>query len=132
LVELAVVEEIGRFLLTVSTHGTRSTSCIDGVGHRLRIDEIDVCPAGSAPERRKFDATFRLTSFPEGHGDAVETSTWHARVTFTFVANEDGYVLDAGIPIEPFAMEVTPLDVPHDGDCYGKSQPFIPATIQIP
>lgn len=136
---LAATEEITRFLTRVSTHGTRSDACADGEGHRLRIDEINVCPGGTVGGTKTFDASFRVTTFEDGNSGLLredpqtpppETSIQLAR--FVFRPAGSGFKLDTTVEVGGLYAEATSPISPHDGECYGPSQPFVPVVVELP
>jgi hypothetical protein len=136
---LVVIEEVSRLLTVAATHATRSAACVDGPGRRISIDEILVCPAASPGRDRVFDASYRVTTFTEGDTRACApdcaqlapaTQRSH-RARFTFIAERDGFLLEVPVAVEGLPADATALGEPHDGDCYGPSESFVPQTVTL-
>lgn len=105
----------------------------------MRIDEINVCSAGTVGGAKTFDASFRVSTFMDGNSGllredpqtpAPETSIQLAR--FVFRPTGSGFELDTGVAIGGLHAEATSPTSSHDGECYGPSGPFVPVLVELP
>ena len=136
---LVVIEEVERFLSVTGTHATESSSCVDGPGHRITLDEVLVCPKDREPQRHTFDVTYRVTRWDEGgrmvcEGKCppVEPEHRRHRTHVVFRVDGDQLVLEPPKSVPGLPLDATPATQPHDGDCYGKSPAFEPRPIPNP
>lgn len=136
---LAAIEEASRFLTVTATHATVSSSCVDGPGRRVRIDEILVCPQAPDGDRRRFAATYRVTTFEEGGRQMcgercpdVEPERSRQRIELLFAPDAGRYRLEAPVKVPGLPADATPATRAHDGDCYGKSEAFVSESIALP
>ena len=135
---LMVIEEVTRLLTVASTHATRSAACVDGPGHRVTIDEILVCPLAPDGPRRPFAVTYRVSTWPEGGRQVcpgkcppVEPEVTHQRTELAFRSAKAGHVIEPPSTLPGLPLDATPATSPHDGDCYGKSEPFVPRPLEL-
>ena len=138
----AVTAEVTRLLTAAAEHATQSSNCVDGSGQRVAVEVVEICGVAAAGNARAFRARYRFTvqheadtrgcGGPRDCPDMTPVTTAH-EATLRFVPRAGGFA--GGLPSAlPGAEEIRmgPLDQEHDGDCYGKHAPFVPATIAIP
>ena len=133
---LHVIEEVTRLLTVAATHATTSAACVDGPGRRIAIDEILVCPTKRTDAMMGVAATYRVTEFGEGGRGYCQPKcpapkVERARLDVTFVKLREAWKLDVPASIPGLPDDATPVDEPHDGDCYGKSERFLPRPVAI-
>lgn len=135
---LVVIEEVTRLLTVAGTHATHSSACVDGPGHRVTIDEILVCPMAPDGARRPFAVTYRVSTWDEGGRQVcgakcppVEPAISHQRTELSFRSDKGGYVIEPPSTLPGLPLDATPVTTPHDGDCYGKSEAFVPRPIPL-
>ncbi len=124
-------------LTMAAAHATYSAACVDGPGVRFVVDEVLVCPGEQGnPRSRQVDVRFRVGEFREGDtrgcsgdcGMKPRFATYEATLSFRR-AGEDGPFQIVVPGVLPGLALRTPLHLAHDGDCYGKIGPFVPADV---
>lgn len=135
---LVVIEEVTRLLTVAGTHATTSSACVDGPGHRVTLDEILVCPAAPDGARRPFAVTYRVSTWNEGGRQVcagkcppVKPELSYQRTELVFRSDKAGYVIEPPGSLPGLPLDATPVTAAHDGDCYGKSEPFVPRAIAL-
>lgn len=154
---LELTEEVTRLLVKAASHATSSRSCIDGPGNHLVVGRVLVCPADETKDVVTVDASYRVTWWAEGDTRGCrhrkrgpqtanqKKRRWpdrcrglpaitEYRARFHFKRQGKAYrieIPDALPGIDTDRHRMTPLDKAHDGGCYGKSGPFVPAPIEL-
>ncbi|MCX4240634.1 hypothetical protein [Paraliomyxa miuraensis] len=136
---LMVIEEVTRLLTVAGTHATTSSACVDGPGHRVTIDEILVCPAAPSGPSRPFDVTYRVSTWNEGGRQVcggkcppVEPEITFQRAKLVFRSDKGGHAIEPPSSLPGLPLDATPVTKAHDGDCYGKSDAFVPRALALP
>jgi len=141
---LALTAEVTRLLTASAVHGTRSQSCVDGPGHRLAVNDVLVCPAGTEGTQTVVQAFYQVVTYPEGDTRLCSanggcdwmnpTASEHLVELHLLPTGADPrtvQLVDLPDALPGFA-DATPLDQPHDGSCYGPSPAFVPAPVTLP
>jgi hypothetical protein len=133
-----MAQEVTRLLVAAAAHGTRSASCVDGRGQHVTIESVHVCPAADVGKTKRVRASYRVRVQGEGDtracgkpGDCSwrEPKTSEHTFELAFVPQGGGMAIEVPKSV-PGIDDMTPLDREHDGDCYGESDPFVPATLK--
>ncbi len=132
--------ELERLLQTVSAHASVSAACYDGPGHHTTATllAVQLAPAGS-DGTRWVRIRYGAVSEPESgmqycpKGCEPPQPDWGiAEISIAFAPVAGGWVMRMPREwpvVDSDVLPMTPLDQPHDGDCFGKSGPFSPAPV---
>ena len=135
---LGLSVEVTRLLTMAAAHGTRSAACADGPGTHVTVDEVLVCPIDRQQREIVVAAGYRVTRTAEGDtrtcGDCSWTdprsSTHETKLRFSRTGAHGAFRIDLPALL-PGIADMTPLDRKHEGDCYGRIGPFVPADVEL-
>jgi hypothetical protein len=127
---LASAAEVARLLSLAAAHATRSNACVDGGGERVLVDEVLTCEGRRSESEVQIEARYRVTRIEEHSAHDPEVATYEYTFAFRRSAADGPYrIVMPGVL--PGIELVTPLGAEHDGECYGKIGPFVPADVSF-